>query len=120
MQCPALLALSSLGSTALAVVMRVAMAVMVMMTAMVPFAAAFAAALSAVTVFCCNAPEAVAAPSAFLALFRAVLGATAAAALCKLPCELFPLATLPVSALSNTTARVVFPAKVAHDHSCPV
>ena len=115
--------LSSLGSAAVAVVMRVAVTVMVVMTAVVSVAAAFAAAFSAfsaVAVVCCYAPEAVAAPGAFWALFGAVLCATAAAALCELPCVLFPLAALPVSTLSNATARVVFPAEVAHDYACPV
>lgn len=118
MHCFALL--SSLGSAAVAVVMRVAVTVMVMMTAVVSVAAAFAAAFSAVAIVCCYTPEAVAAPGTFLALFGAVLCATAAAALCELPCVLFPLAALPVGALSDAAARVVFPTEVAHDYACPV
>lgn len=120
---------SSLSSTAVAVAMRVgvavtvtvAMAVMrVVRTAVGSVTAAFAAAFSAVAVVCCYAPEAVAAPGAFLAFFGAVFCATAAAALCELPCVFFPLAALPVSTLSDATAGVVFPAEVAHDYTCPV
>lgn len=102
------------------VAVRVAVTVMMGMTAVGSVAAAFAAAFSAVAVVCCYTPEAVAAPSAFLALFGAVLRATAAAALCELPCVLFPFAALPVGTLPDATARVVFPAEVAHDHACPV
>ena len=111
---------SSLSSAAVAVVMRVAVTVMVVMAAVMSVTAAFAAAFSAVAVVCCDAPEAMAAPRAFLALFGAVLCAAAAAAFCELPCVLFPFATLPVSTLSDTTARVVFPAEVTHDYACPV
>ena len=103
--------------------MGVAVTVMVVMTAVMSVTAAFAAAFSAfsaVAVVCCYAPEAVAAPGAFLALFGAVLRATTAAALCELPCVFFPLAALPVSTLSDATAGVVFPAEVAHDYTCPV
>jgi hypothetical protein len=120
---------SSLGSTAVAVGMRVAVTVAVVVpvavvrmvrTAVGSITAAFAAAFSAVAVVCCYTPEAVAAPGAFLALFGAVLCATAATALCELPCVFFPLAALPVSTLSDATARVVFPAEVTHDYACPV
>lgn len=110
---------SSLGSSAVAVVMRVAVTVM-MMTAVVSLTAAFATAFSAVAVVCCYAPEAVATPCAFLALFGAVFCAAAAAAFRELPCVLFPFAALPVSTLSDATARVVFPAEVTHDYACPV
>ena len=118
MLCSALL--SSLGSAAVAVVMRVAMTVMMVMTAMVPVAAAFAAPLSAMAVVRCYTPEAMAAPSTFLALFGAVFCTTAATAFCELPCKFFPLAALPVSTLSDATTRIVFPAKVAHDYASPV
>ena len=120
---------SSLGSTAVAVAMRVAVAVAMAMavtvmrvvrTAVRSVTAAFAAAFSAVAVVCCYAPEAVAAPSTFLALFGAVLCTAAAATFCELPCELFPFAALPVCALSDATTRVVFPAEVAHDYASPV
>jgi hypothetical protein len=100
--------------------MRVAVTVMVVMTAVVPIAAAFAAAFSVVAVVCCYAPEAVATPCAFLAFFGAVLRAAAAAAFRELTCEFFPFATLPVCALSNTTARVVLSAEVAHHYAGPV
>jgi hypothetical protein len=100
--------------------MRVAVTVMVVMTAVVPVAAAFAAAFSVMAVVCCYAPEAMAAPGAFLALFGAILGAAATAAFRKLPCKLFPFAALPVRTLSDTTARVVFSAKVAHHYAGPV
>ena len=120
---------SSLGSTAVAVAMRVAVAVAMAMavtvmrvvrTAVRSVTAAFAAAFSAVAIVCCYAPEAVAAPGAFLALFRAVFRAAAAAAFCELSCVLFPFTALPVSTLSDAAARVVFPAKVTHDYACPV
>lgn len=120
--CSALL--SSLSSAAVAVVMRVAVrvavTVMMGMTAVGSVTAAFAAAFSAVAVVCCYTPEAVAAPSAFLALFGAVFCAAAAAAFCELPCVFFPFATLPVGTLSDATARVILPAEVTHDHACPV
>ena len=97
-----------------------AMTVMMVVTAMVPVTTAFAAAFSTVAVVCCYTPETVAAPSTFLALFGAIFRTTAATAFCELPGELFPLAALPVSTLADATARVVFPAKVAHDYSRPV
>lgn len=119
-KCPCFALLSSLGSAAVAVVMRVAVTVMMVMAAVMSVTAAFAAAFSAVAVVCCYAPEAVAAPGAFLTLLGAVLCAATAAAFCELPCVLFPFAALPVGALSDATARVVFPAEVAHDYACPV
>jgi len=111
---------SSLSNAAVVVVMRVAVTVRVRLTTVGPVTAAFPTAFPAVAVFCCHAPEAMAAPGAFLALFGAVFCATAAAAFCKLPCVLFPFAALPVGTLSNAAARVVFPAEVAHDYACPV
>ena len=111
---------SSLGSSAVAVVMRVAVTVMMVMAAVMSVTAAFAAAFSAVAVVCCYAPEAMATPCAFLALFGAVFCATASAAFCELSCVLFPFTALPVSTLSDAAARVVFPAKVTHDYACPV
>jgi hypothetical protein len=110
--------LSSLSSTAVTVMMRVA--VMVVVSAVVPIAATLASTVSAVAVVCCYAPETVATPSAFLAFFRAVFGAAAAAALCELPWELFPFAALPVCALSDATARVILSAEIAHYYTSPV
>lgn len=120
---PCFALLSSLSSATVAVVMRVAVTVIMVMTAVMSVTAAFAAAfsaLSAVAVVCCHAPKAVAAPGAFLALFGAVFCAAAASAFRELPGVFFPFAALPVSTLSDATARVVFPAKVAHDYACPV
>lgn len=112
--------LSSLSSAAVAVVMRVAMTVMVVMATMVSVAATLARTLSAVTVVCCYAPEAMAAPGAFLALFGAVLCAAASAAFRELPWNLFPLAALPVCTLSDTTTGVIFPAEITHHYTSPV
>ena len=66
------------------------------------------------------APVAVVDPCGFLAIFAAVFGATAATTLGKLPLELFPLATLVVSALADATSRFVLAAEVPHHHARPV
>lgn len=67
-----------------------------------------------------HAPEAMAAPCTFLALFAAILGAAAATTLRELPCELLPFAALPVSALTYAATALVFAAEIAHHHSRPV
>lgn len=59
-------------------------------------------------------------PGALLALFAAVFGPSAAAALSKLARELFPTTALVVCALPDASARVVFSAKVAHNDACLV
>lgn len=74
----------------------------------------------AVPSFGSNTPEAMAAPCAFLALFAAVFGSPAASTFRKLPCELFPLAAPPVSALPYTTSTLVFATEVAHNNACPI
>ena len=71
-------------------------------------------------VVCCHAPEAVATPGAFLAFLGAVLGATAATTFGELTGEFFPFAALPVGALADAAARVVFAAEVAHNDAGPV
>jgi hypothetical protein len=78
---------------------------MMVVAAMVSVTAALAAAaISSVSVVCCHAPEAVASPGALLALFGAVLGASAAPAFGELPCVFFPLSALPERALSDATS----------------
>jgi hypothetical protein len=67
-----------------------------------------------------HAPVAVENPRALLALFAAVLGTSAAAALSKLARVLFPATTLVVRTLPDASTRVVLSAKVAHNHACPV
>jgi len=59
-------------------------------------------------------------PSGFLAIFAAVFGATATSTLSKLTLELLPPATLVVSALANTTSRLVLTAEVPHNNARPV
>jgi hypothetical protein len=66
------------------------------------------------------APVPVVYPRGFLAIFAAVFGATATATLGELTLELFPLATLVICALADTTSRLILTAKVSHDHACPV
>ena len=59
-------------------------------------------------------------PCALLALFAAVLGSAAPAALSKLPRKLFPFAALIVGTLSDPTPSIIFPAKIAHYDASPV
>jgi hypothetical protein len=66
------------------------------------------------------APVPVVYPRGFLAVFAAVFGATAPPALGELTLELFPLATLVISALPDATSRLVLTAEVSHDHARPV
>lgn len=66
------------------------------------------------------APVPVVYPGGFLAIFAAVLGATATPTLGELTLELFPLATLVVGALADATSRLILTAEVSHDHACPV
>jgi hypothetical protein len=65
-------------------------------------------------------PVAVVNPRSLLTVFAAVLGTAAATAFGELALELLPFATLVVSALTNTTSRLVFAAEVSHDHTGPV
>lgn len=104
----------------MAVVVRVVMMVVVMPSVRPVAAALTSTTVAAMPVLGRDAPEAVAAPGAFLALFGAVLGAAAAAALCELARVLLPLAALPVCALADAAARVVLAAEVAHDDAGPV
>jgi hypothetical protein len=48
-------------------------------------------------------------PRTLLALFTAILGATATAAFGKLSRELLPLATFVIGALSDASLGVIFP-----------
>lgn len=59
-------------------------------------------------------------PRTLLALFAAVLGAAATAALSKLASVLFPFPALIVGALADTAPCLVFPAQVPHNDPCPV
>lgn len=68
----------------------------------------------------CYAPVAVEDPRALLAFFAAVLCPPTATALGELACVLFPLAALVVSALTDATSGVVFPAQIAHYNTGPV
>lgn len=90
--------------------MRVAVIMVMVVAAMVSVTAALTATFSVVVVVCCHAPEAVASPGALLALFGAVLGASAAPAFGELPCIFFPLAALPERALSDATSGIVLAA----------
>ena len=67
-----------------------------------------------------DTPVAVEDPGALLALFAAVLGASASPALGELPCVFFPPPTLVVGTLPDATTGVVFSAQVAHNHAGPV
>lgn len=69
---------------------------------------------------CGVAPVAVVYPRGFLAVFAAVLGTAATAALCELALELLPFATLVVGALANPSTRLVLAAEVPHYHAGPV
>lgn len=109
---------SSFCCVAVAVVVRVVMVMVV--TAVVPVTASLTAAVATRSIFCGYTPEAMAAPGALLAFFRAVLGAATAAAFGELASILLPLATLPVSALADATAGVVLTAEIAHHHAGPV
>ena len=70
--------------------------------------------------FCGHAPEAMTAPSAFLALLAAVFCPPATSTLRKLPSILFPFAALPIGTLSDAASALVFPAKIAHHNPGPV
>ena len=59
-------------------------------------------------------------PGVLLALFAAVFGSTASPTFGELPSPLLPFAALVESALTDTTARVVFSTKIPHDHAGPV
>ena len=59
-------------------------------------------------------------PSGFLALFAAVFGATATSTFGKLTLEHLPLATFEVGTLTDPTSRLIFAAKISHDHTRPV
>jgi hypothetical protein len=63
---------------------------------------------------------AVESPSTLLALFAAVLGPPASAALGKLTGVLFPLATLVVCTLADASTSVVLAAEVSHNNTSPV
>jgi hypothetical protein len=67
-----------------------------------------------------NTPVAVVNPGAFLALFAAVFGPSAAAAFGKLACKLFPAAALVVGALPDASTGVILPAEVTHNNTRPV
>lgn len=67
-----------------------------------------------------HAPEPMAPPSTLLTLLAAVLGASAPPTLGELPSEFLPFPTLPVRALPNTSATVIFAAEISHDNSSPV
>lgn len=71
-------------------------------------------------VFSSNAPESVAAPCTFLALFTAVLGPPASSALGELASVLLPFAALPVCTLPDTTSAVILSAEVSHNDASPV
>ena len=66
------------------------------------------------------APVPMVAPGALLALLAAVLSPATPSALGELAGVLFPFAALPVGALADAAAAVVFAAKVAHHDAGPV
>lgn len=66
------------------------------------------------------APVTVIYPGCFLAVFAAVLGTSAAATFCELSLELLPLATLIVSTLTDSAARLILAAQISHHHAGPV
>ena len=93
--------------------------VMVMTVRAVPMLSA-GARLSFSVVFSCDAPEAVATPGTLLALFAAVFGPPAPPTFCELAGKFFPLAALPVCALSDAASAVILPAQIPHHYPGPV
>lgn len=113
-----MVSVGSLTTAALTVPMVVTVAVAM------PMAMAVTVAMTvAISVFISrigsDTPKSVTSPGTFLTFLAAVFGPSAAATLRELTLVLFPLATLPICTLSDSSL-FIFAAEITHDHTSPV
>jgi hypothetical protein len=98
-----------------------------MMVVMTPVVVTMSMSMMTVTIarfttafFGSHAPEAMAAPCPFLALFAAVFRPPASSTFGELASKLLPLSALPICALSDASSILVFAAQVSHHDASPV